>query len=132
MSVIATMSDDHSLNFSDEEEEIDNGYHPPELQGTLSKWTNFFHGWQSRFIVLRDGTLSYYKSEQDTGFGCRGAISLFKAAIKVCYIQYVSHVSHNHRDNPPSINNPRLMSFGFWSFSFILYLHQLYFTVYDL
>ena len=29
--------------------------------GNLSKWTNYLHGWQDRYIVLRDGTLSYYK-----------------------------------------------------------------------
>lgn len=33
----------------------------PELKGYLSKWTNYIHGWQPRFIVLKDGTLSYYK-----------------------------------------------------------------------
>jgi len=44
--------------------------------GNLSKWTNYLHGWQDRFIVLRDGTLSYYKSEHETAYGCRGAISL--------------------------------------------------------
>lgn len=76
------MTDDHGVNFSDEDEESDNGYHVPEMQGTLSKWTNYIHGWQSRFIVFKDGTLSYYKSEQETGFGCRGAIGLSKAAIK--------------------------------------------------
>lgn len=55
----------------------------PELRGYLSKWTNYIHGWQARFIVLKDGTLSYYKSEQESDFGCRGAISLQKATIKV-------------------------------------------------
>jgi len=44
--------------------------------GNLSKWTNYLHGWQDRYIVLRDGTLSYYKSEHETAYGCRGAISL--------------------------------------------------------
>ena len=39
------------------------------------------HGWQDRYIVLKDGTLSYYKSENDTAFGCRGAVSLSKANI---------------------------------------------------
>lgn len=68
---------------SDEEEDSENNYQAPELQGYLSKWTNYIHGWQNRYIVLKDGTLSYYKSEQETGFGCRGAISLFKATIKV-------------------------------------------------
>jgi collagen type IV alpha-3-binding protein len=81
--VSADVMDEHGLNFSDEDEDSENGYQVPELQGVLSKWTNYIHGWQSRFIVLKDGTLSYYKSEQDTGFGCRGAISLFKATIKV-------------------------------------------------
>ncbi|PSN49326.1 Collagen type IV alpha-3-binding protein [Blattella germanica] len=74
--------DEHGLIFSDEDDDSENGYQVPEMQGVLSKWTNYIHGWQSRFIVLKDGTLSYYKSEQDTGFGCRGAISLFKATIK--------------------------------------------------
>lgn len=65
------------------DEEESEGVIVPELQGTLSKWTNYIHGWQTRFIVLKDGTLSYYKSEQDSGFGCRGSISLYKADIKV-------------------------------------------------
>lgn len=71
------------VNVSDEDDDSDNFCHTPELQGCLNKWTNYIHGWQSRFIVLKDGTLSYYKSEEETGFGCRGAISLFKATIKV-------------------------------------------------
>lgn len=54
-----------------------------ELRGYLSKWTNYIYGWQPRYIVLKDGTLSYYKSESESDFGCRGAISLSKAAIKV-------------------------------------------------
>lgn len=77
-------------HYSEEEEEEErdeesDGVVVPELQGVLSKWTNYIHGWQSRFIVLKDGTLSYYKSEQDSGFGCRGSISLYKAVIKVSF-----------------------------------------------
>ncbi|XP_012264043.1 ceramide transfer protein isoform X1 [Athalia rosae] len=71
----------HHYSEEEEDEESD-GVVVPELQGILSKWTNYIHGWQSRFIVLKDGTLSYYKSEQDSGFGCRGSISLYKAMIK--------------------------------------------------
>ncbi|XP_011307079.1 collagen type IV alpha-3-binding protein [Fopius arisanus] len=70
------------INGDDIDEEESDGVTVPELQGTLSKWTNYIHGWQIRFIVLKDGTLSYYKSEQDSGFGCRGSISLYKADIK--------------------------------------------------
>lgn len=71
------------IDADDIDEEGSDGVVVPELQGTLSKWTNYIHGWQTRFIVLKDGTLSYYKSEQDSGFGCRGSISLYKANIKV-------------------------------------------------
>lgn len=71
------------IDADDVDEEGSDGVVVPELQGTLSKWTNYIHGWQTRFIVLKDGTLSYYKSEQDSGFGCRGSISLYKATIKV-------------------------------------------------
>lgn len=74
---------EYGIILSDEDDDSENGYQVSEMQGFLSKWTNYIHGWQSRFIVLKDGTLSYYKSEQDTGFGCRGAISLFKATVKV-------------------------------------------------
>lgn len=62
----------------------------PELRGYLSKWTNYIHGWQPRFIVLKDGTLSYYKSEQESDFGCRGAIGLHTATIKVSLILYLT------------------------------------------
>lgn len=54
-----------------------------ERKGILSKWTNYFHGWQDRYIVLSNGILSYYKSEFDTAFGCKGWISLAKATVQV-------------------------------------------------
>ena len=56
---------------------------PPSYTGTLSKWTNYIHGWQERYISLKDGTLSYYKSENESAYGCRGAISISKAIVKV-------------------------------------------------
>ncbi|KAK7492548.1 hypothetical protein BaRGS_00016214 [Batillaria attramentaria] len=68
------------LSLTDDEDELDE--EPlPELHGTLSKWTNYLHGWQDRYIVLKDGTLSYYKSEDETAFGCRGAVSLTRATV---------------------------------------------------
>jgi collagen type IV alpha-3-binding protein len=69
------MADGHSSEDSDNENQ-------EELAGVLSKWTNYIHGWQDRYIVLKSGTLSYYKSEQESGYGCRGALSLAKAVIK--------------------------------------------------
>ena len=71
------------LNLTDDEEEYDDEQTIPELHGTLSKWTNYLHGWQDRYIVLKDGTLSYYKSETETAFGCRGAVSLTRASVIV-------------------------------------------------
>lgn len=82
----AVQQNSEGLDYGDvgaDDDEGSDGVIVPELQGTLSKWTNYIHGWQTRFIVLKDGTLSYYKSEHDSGFGCRGSISLYKADIKV-------------------------------------------------
>lgn len=72
-----------ALSLTDDEDHEDSDYEPalPEIQGVLSKWTNYLHGWQDRYIVLKEGTLSYYKSENDTAFGCRGAVSLAKASV---------------------------------------------------
>ncbi|KAF7687314.1 hypothetical protein HF521_014542 [Silurus meridionalis] len=53
-----------------------------ELAGTLSKWTNYIHGWQDRWVVLKNNTLSYYKSEHEREYGCRGSLCLSKAVIK--------------------------------------------------
>lgn len=68
------------LGLTDDEDELEEEL-LPELHGTLSKWTNYLHGWQDRYIVLKDGTLSYYKSEDETAFGCRGAVSLNRASV---------------------------------------------------
>lgn len=52
----------HNSNSPSEDSDHDtNSNSVPELKGYLSKWTNYIHGWQPRFIVLKDGTLSYYK-----------------------------------------------------------------------
>lgn len=63
-----------------DEEEV---FEAPKLRGSLQKWTNYLHGWQERHFVLADGVLSYYKSEMDTQYGCRGSISLLKVRVLV-------------------------------------------------
>ena len=55
----------------------------PNKCGTLSKWTNYLHGWQERYVNVAEGIMSYFKSELDTNFGCRGSVSLQKATIAV-------------------------------------------------
>ena len=47
------------------------------------QWTNYIHGWQDRWVVLKNNTLSYYKSEDEREYGCRGALCLSKAMISV-------------------------------------------------
>ncbi|XP_040977157.1 ceramide transfer protein-like isoform X6 [Aquila chrysaetos chrysaetos] len=78
----SAMSDNQSWNSSGSEEdpETELGL-PVELCGVLSKWTNYIHGWQDRWVVLKSNTLSYYKSEDETEYGCRGSICLRKAVI---------------------------------------------------
>ena len=83
------MSDGHTPSLSDDDEDeleatnLQDSPKFPEVQGYLSKWTNYIHGWQDRWVVLSNGTLSYYKSEFDTAYGCRGSMSLVKATIQV-------------------------------------------------
>ena len=55
----------------------------PTLSGSLAKWTNYIHGWQSRFFVVEGGELKYYKSEHDMQFGCRGTMTIGRAIIQV-------------------------------------------------
>ncbi|XP_046969936.1 ceramide transfer protein [Vanessa cardui] len=71
---------DENINVSDNSDLED--VSTQELRGYLSKWTNYIHGWQDRFIVLKDSTLSYYKSELESNLGCRGALCLKKAKVK--------------------------------------------------
>ncbi|KAI3362092.1 hypothetical protein L3Q82_012417 [Scortum barcoo] len=81
------MSDNQSWNSSGSEEDIeprDESGHLAgvvDLSGVLSKWTNYIHGWQDRWVVLKNNTLSYYKSQDETEYGCRGSLCLSKAVI---------------------------------------------------
>merc|ERR1712062_248207 len=46
------------------------------MEGELWKWTNYWNGWQSRWFILDDGVLSYFKSYEEVNQGCKGSISL--------------------------------------------------------
>uniref|UniRef100_A0A6Q2XNX0 Ceramide transfer protein n=1 Tax=Esox lucius TaxID=8010 RepID=A0A6Q2XNX0_ESOLU len=71
-----------SSNSSGSDEDVDpESGQPVELGGVLSKWTNYIHGWQDRWVVLKNNTLSYYKSEDEREYGCRGSLCLSKAII---------------------------------------------------
>ncbi|KAM6976178.1 ceramide transfer protein-like isoform 2-T2 [Tautogolabrus adspersus] len=81
------MSDNQSWNSSGSEEDLEPREEPVplvgvvDLSGVLSKWTNYIHGWQDRWVVLKNNTLSYYKSQDETEYGCRGSLCLSKAVI---------------------------------------------------
>ncbi|XP_077988762.1 ceramide transfer protein-like [Glandiceps talaboti] len=82
---MATPDDPGLLDLESDEEdnEFEEGLiAPAELHSTLSKWTNYIHGWQDRWVIVKDGTLSYYKSQNDISAGCRGSMSLAKADIQ--------------------------------------------------
>jgi collagen type IV alpha-3-binding protein len=53
----------------------------PLKEGTLSKWTNYVNGWQDRHVVVRDGTLSYYRSADEADI-CRAAVDLAAASVQ--------------------------------------------------
>ena len=55
--------------------------HLPSKSGDLSKWTNYFHGWQSRFVVLAEGTLSYFKTREEDHFA-RAKIDITTATVE--------------------------------------------------
>ena len=94
------MSETISINISDDEEghlsgeeDVTISQNPPvphpinkDLASNLFKWTNYIHGWQERYIVLKDGVLSYYKSPSETHYGCRGAIALKQSSIMVSFL----------------------------------------------
>ncbi|XP_013867079.1 collagen type IV alpha-3-binding protein [Austrofundulus limnaeus] len=82
------MSDNQSWNSSGSEEDFEPredcghpGVGPSEFSGVLSKWTNYIHGWQDRWVLMKNNTLSYYKSQDETEYGCRGSLCLSKAVI---------------------------------------------------
>uniref|UniRef100_A0A668AIF5 Ceramide transfer protein n=1 Tax=Myripristis murdjan TaxID=586833 RepID=A0A668AIF5_9TELE len=74
------MSEKSSSSGSDEDVDPESGQ-PVEFGGVLSKWTNYIHGWQDRWVVLKNNTLSYYKSEDEREYGCRGSLCLSKAVM---------------------------------------------------
>ena len=83
-----------SSSYGDEDEVFE----APKLNGSLQKWTNYLHGWQERYFVLADGVLSYYKSEMDTQYGCRGSISLLKVKVLVRILCCLLYTSPSPRD----------------------------------
>ncbi|KAF4566138.1 hypothetical protein EYR40_002047 [Pleurotus pulmonarius] len=56
---------------------------PPTLKGYLNKYTNVAKGYNTRWFVLRDGILSYYRHQDDETVASRGSISMKTATLKI-------------------------------------------------
>ncbi|KAF8584900.1 hypothetical protein K439DRAFT_1660550 [Ramaria rubella] len=56
---------------------------PPALKGYLNKYTNVARGYNTRWFVLKDGMLSYYRHQEDENLTCRGSISMKSAVLKL-------------------------------------------------
>ncbi|KAI0716160.1 Oxysterol-binding protein-domain-containing protein [Cerioporus squamosus] len=56
---------------------------PPELRGYLNKYTNVAKGYNTRWFVLHQGVLSYYRHQDDENLACRGSIALRTAVLTV-------------------------------------------------
>lgn len=53
------------------------------MEGVLWKWTNYWNGWQTRWFVLEDGVLAYYKSQEEIKLGCKGSMKVLACEINV-------------------------------------------------
>ncbi|XP_066154103.1 pleckstrin homology domain-containing family A member 3-like isoform X1 [Euwallacea fornicatus] len=62
------------------------------MEGVLWKWTNYWNGWQTRWFILENGVLSYYKSQEEVGQGCKGSMK-----VQACEIN-VSPIDHTRMD----------------------------------
>ncbi|KAF8961157.1 hypothetical protein BDZ97DRAFT_1940113 [Flammula alnicola] len=54
---------------------------PPVLKGYLNKYTNVAKGYNTRWFVLKNGVLSYYRHQDDETVASRGSISMKTAVL---------------------------------------------------
>ncbi|KAF9471861.1 hypothetical protein BDN70DRAFT_887641 [Pholiota conissans] len=54
---------------------------PPALKGYLNKYTNVAKGYNTRWFVLKNGVLSYYRHQDDETVASRGSISMKTAVL---------------------------------------------------
>ncbi|EAU87124.1 oxysterol-binding protein [Coprinopsis cinerea okayama7 len=55
----------------------------PSLRGYLNKYANVAKGYNTRWFVLKNGVLSYYRHQEDETVASRGSISMRNAVLKV-------------------------------------------------
>lgn len=52
-------------------------------EGYLKKWTNYYHGWQDRYIILNPTRFSYFKDKEDTDISCKGSVNIARIKITI-------------------------------------------------
>ncbi|EJT99142.1 hypothetical protein DACRYDRAFT_24184 [Dacryopinax primogenitus] len=55
---------------------------PGDFKGYLNKYANVAKGYSTRYFVLQDGTLSYYRNQSDYPTSCRGSIHTSMISVK--------------------------------------------------
>lgn len=60
----------------------------PYMKGYLSKWTNMARGYRTRFFVLHNGHISYYRDAEEQGQTSRGTISMSVAQVELSNSTY--------------------------------------------
>ncbi|PPR03697.1 hypothetical protein CVT24_007418 [Panaeolus cyanescens] len=56
---------------------------PPVLKGYLNKYTNVAKGYNTRWFVLKNGVLSYYRHQDDETIASRGSVSMKSAVLRI-------------------------------------------------
>ncbi|KAG8733086.1 hypothetical protein FRC11_008791 [Ceratobasidium sp. 423] len=75
---------------------------PPSHKGYLSKYANMAKGYNTRWFVLKDDMLSYYRSREDEGLAVRGAVSVRTARLKTTPGDKLRFEIHSHAPSSQS------------------------------
>ncbi|KAG6815728.1 hypothetical protein H0H93_009123, partial [Arthromyces matolae] len=73
----------HDSTLLGEPEHVPKDAEPPTMKGYLNKYTNVAKGYNTRWFVLKNGVLSYYRHQSDESIASRGSISLKSAILKL-------------------------------------------------
>ncbi|KAF5380142.1 hypothetical protein D9615_006306 [Tricholomella constricta] len=70
---------------------------PPVLKGYLNKYTNVARGYSTRWFVLKNGILSYYRRQEEETIASRGSIRMQSARLKASTtdrLRFEVHAAH--------------------------------------
>ncbi|KAG7449557.1 uncharacterized protein BT62DRAFT_985148 [Guyanagaster necrorhizus] len=68
---------------------------PPVLKGYLNKYTNVAKGYNTRWFILQNGVLSYYRHQEDENVASRGSISMKTAILRISTIDRLRFEVHS-------------------------------------